>query len=483
MKNDLHKLIADAANGRGGMVISGEILSQLALRSLKTASAFGRNAGVEIPTGNRHVCGRFKSISIDPATIVAKLIANGAKLCLEINKTFDIEIELLIPNNGLAYSTIKLSVPNAQFPLSTSKTSIYFDTPIGFAEGSVSEAISRIDAIKASGISVDELLRIEGSMAYGTGFRLVNSALGALEPIDLNQMFPAFEFGGKLELINIEGSLLVLPQSFKFIGNTGCPKGDATAGMEIHTQSPQDNELTRTWPVLVTTPTPANVRKPLPNLGLVAAYLPKPLMDVQFGKVAPAITYREHDNGFIGYDVELSAAIRGVSVSIDSTELALRLRLDFASWGLVVATVDVPCVGRMDLAQARFEMPKNNGTGYIEAVVRLAVDTGGRLIMLTELESANLGEAMVSVQLFSKYLGMAGGAGAVYGFIADAVLGRIISNILPGMAFDAIKASVNQHFFVLTDLGDLLGLLDHRPNYPTWSDDGNSVLMGLLYSG
>lgn len=481
MTTTLHTAVAAIAQQRGAMVISKAILSDITLKSLRNAAAFGAGGHVEIASGNQHVAGRFAGISINVDTLTADLTDQNGAVGIDVGPGFVLTIELLIPGGGLSYSTIELSVPATHFGLSASGNIILFEPPRDLVEGNTVPTATRAAAIAATGIDPNELLRLEGSIAYGSGSRLVNSALGTMEPIDLAKMFPAFEFGGVLELKSVGGSLLVFPETFKFIGNTGCPKGDATAGLQITPQSSTDQNLTRTWPVLARAPTPQPVRPPQTSDGVVAAYLPKTLLDVHFGKVSPAITYRDHDDGFIGYDVELSAAIRGITVTIDATEMALRLNLDFASWGLLVATVDVPCVGRMDLAQARFEMPKNNQSGSVEAIVRLAVDTAGRLTMLTELGAVNLGEAMVSVQLFSKYLTLAGGNMAVYGFIMDAVLGRVIANNLPGLVFDAIKGAVNQQFFVLADLGALLGLRQNKPNRATWSDDGTSTLMGLTY--
>jgi hypothetical protein len=128
-------------------------------------------------------------------------------------------------------------------------------------------------------------------------------------------------------------------------------------------------------------------------------------------------------------------------------------------------------------------MPKNNGTASVEALLRLAIDTGGRLLVVSELTRLDLGEAQADVQLFSKYLGMAGGKAAVIGFILDAVVGRVLAHNLPGLVFDAIKEAVNQHFFVLADLSGVLKYLDRAPNVPTFSGDATSALMGLTWNG
>jgi hypothetical protein len=390
-------------------------------------------------------------------------------------------LELFYPGKpNLSYLTIQLTVPTFLLPIKASGQEITFDPPSIPVTAAVTNAPTRAAAIAASGISEQDLLRVEGSVSYGSGTRLVVSALGRLPPFNLKTLFPAFDFSGELELFKIAGALVVVPESFTFIGNTGCPKGDATSGASVTPQIPGAlNGNTRSWPINVSLPPPQKQKHVSGANGLVSAYLPKPLLDVKFGKVAPAVTYTDHGNGFIGYDVNLSASIRGVAVSIDPVGFGLRLALDFATRGLAVATIDVPCVGPVDLAQARFEMPENNRTATVEVALRFAVDSGGRLLVVAELTRADLGTALVSVQLVGKYLGMAGGEAAVIGFIVDGVISRIVASVLPGLILDAIKNEVNNHFFVLADLGKLLKYLPKSPNVPTFSGDAESMLVGL----
>jgi hypothetical protein len=476
----LHQAVAQIARDKPGLVISAEMLKELALDSLSRSASVGRNAGITIPTGHRAVVGKFLNISLNPATLGVKLVSQGTDLLLEISPGFSVELELLEPVGDIAYSNVNIDVPIVSIFLRAGNNSIKFTTPETAVTATVVDGPKRQSAIQASGISQEDLLRVEGAFSFGgTSTSLIRSALGELPPIDLERLFPAFRFGGDLALSATNDSLLIIPERFEFLGNTGCPKGDATNGMEVNPQNPAIGADGGNWPVLVGLPHAAPPRRPLEVDGLVSAYLPKPVLDSQFGKVAPAITYKDHGDGFIGYDVELSAAIRRVDVSIDVVNIALRLELSFASWGFVNASIDVPCVGRVELAQAHLELPKENGTATLSALVRLGVDTAGRLLMLTEIEGIDLGEAEVSIQLFSKYLGMAGGKAAVIGFLTDAIIGRVIANNLPGLIFDAIKDAVNQHFFVLANLSDLLTHFRNAPNRSTWSDDQHSVLMGL----
>lgn len=365
---------------------------------------------------------------------------------VRVSPNFTVTLELQTADQPpIAFCTIDLDVSDVSLPLEGNGDLIHIRPSNSPIVARVNPSRTRDAAIAASGISPDDLLRVEGSVAYVAGARLVSSALGEVPPIDLKHLFPALSFSGSLELHSIDGSLLVIPERIALIGNPGCPNGDAMAGVSIIPQNPDRAGDGMTWTNQVVLPQLA-ARHFVTADSIASTYLPKPVLDVHFGKTTPALAYRDSDNGFIGYDIQLTAAIRGIQVTIDPAAGGLRLELDFATWGIVTANIDVPCVGRMDLAQAKFQMPKNNGTAAVEALLRLALDTGGRLLIVCEMSRLDLGEAQVDVQLFSKYLGMAGGKAAVVGFILDGVIGRVMAHNLPGLVFDAIKDLVNQHF-------------------------------------
>lgn len=341
---------------------------------------------------------------------------------------------------------------------------------------------TRDAAIAASGISPEDLLRVEGSIAYVASSRLVSSALGEVPPLDLKRLFPALSFEGELKLHLVDDSLLIIPERFALIGNPGCPKGDAMADVKITPRDPVKADKGMTWTHDVVL-RPISDRYCSLSNALVSTYLPKPVLDLHFGKAMPAIAFRESGGGFIGYDVKITAAIRGAKVSIDPAVSGLRLKLDFETWGNATANIDVPCVGRMDLARAEFRMPINSNGAEIEVLLRPAVDAAKRLIVVCELARLDLGEAQVDVRLIQRYLGLAGGESAVIGFIIDTVIGRVLAHNLPGLAFDVIRDAINQHFFVLVDLGGFVKYLRIEPFDPMFSGDARSALIGASYRG
>lgn len=482
-KSDLHQQIEAIALDRGAMCLSPELIRAVVLNSLLNAIEFGKRSPVLFPTGHEAVVGKFKSTTLGPDSLRAELVQGQDGFAVQIEPWFTVTVELQTKTEpAISFCTIDIDVGDTTLQLEGDGDLLYFRQSIPRTAANVHPSETRDDAIAAAGIDPDDLLRVEGAVAFVTGARLVSSALGEITPINLKRLFPALSFDGVLEFHAVAGSLLIIPERLALIGNPGCPKGDATTGVVIIPEAPVLIEDGANWGHRTYLPQ-ISERRFIFAGAIASTYLPKRVLDVHFGKTTPALTFRDSGNGFIGYDVGVTAAIRGIDVTIDAAEGGLRLALDFATWGIATANIDVPCVGRVDLAQVKFQMPKDNGTASVEALLRLAVDTGGRLLVVCELTRLDLGEAQVDIQLFSKYLGMAGGKAAVIGFIVDAVIGRVIAHNLPGLVFDTIKEAVNQNFFILADLSGTLKYLKHTPNVPTFSGDGASALMGLTVDG
>src|SRR5690606_27556413 len=89
----------------------------------------------------------------------------------------------------------------------------------------------------------------------------------------------------------------------------------------------------------------------------------------------------------------------------------------------------------------------------------------------------NLGKASVNLSLLGP-LGRTLGAN-YWGYVADFIIGRVIQNNLPGMVFDAIRNTVDRHYFIVADLRKYLGFIGDVPNAPMYSQADSTVLIGL----
>lgn len=485
----LHDAVARLASGRAAMIISGVFLGKAVLSHVARSVGFAKAYPTIFPTADDRVKVRLDTLSIDPSRLQVQLTSSPhAEGAIEINLGSLFFVVALVPtaDQNLAFSKITFSIDEVKMPIRSSDTKIHIVRASSIVKAVVSEDSDRNNAIAVSGISEADLLRVEGAVAFTAGNRLVASVFEELPPIDLHELFPFLSLGGPLELREVNENLVVIPATLR-IANSACPRGDVTAGVDIVPQhrrrdSDEGRDFSRSWEYWITLPT-GNSRRVEQADPLVAVYLPQPTLNEYFGKTTPAVAYRDGDkDSFIGWEIDLTVAVHRVGVAIDPGNMALRISLGLTSWGLAVATIDVPCVGRMDLAQARFQMPYH-GTADVEALLRLALDSTGRLLLKVEIEKMQLGGAKVNLQLFSKYLGMAGGEAAVAGFVLDHVIGEQIARAVPNLVLQLIERQLNDKFVVLVDLGCMRKYIDRLPNRPTFSGDSKSVLLGLTYLG
>ncbi|MFN9186133.1 MAG: hypothetical protein ACK5WG_06295 [Betaproteobacteria bacterium] len=478
----LHQNLIAAAGARGAMLISGGAINSAVLDSLRKA-AFGL-VGASVDTLHPKVTARFDEISVEKSQLRTELVSEAGNVVVRVTPDFNLTLSLVHTQDPTQrYAKLLLAVSDIRLMVRTDGSDIRFQLvdPTVAASFSDDPAGSRAAAIAASGIDPDELLRVEGSFAYGTGARLVASAIGKLPPIGLRDLFPAIDFSNSIELAIVGDSLAIIPDSMSLLEMTGCPQGNAAGGIVVTPQHPtKPTEDTRDW-VIAARHNPSEVRKPSPRDPFTALHLPRSLLDVRFGKIAPAVSYRERDNGFIGYDIQLTGTVKEIQVSIDESLGAVRLKLGFAVWGSLVADVDLPSIGRVDLASARIELPENNGQSNIEALVRLAVDSGAQLLATTEIAHIDLGKARVVLDLFGKYLSAAGGKAAVAGFILDSVIGRVIAHNIPPIVSQVVRESLDRNFFVLTRLKGLSQYIDALPNLPTFSGNSDFALLGSYH--
>ncbi|WP_421293358.1 hypothetical protein [Aeromonas veronii] len=480
----LHASLIQLAGDRGAMLIAGEAIRSAVLDNFTRAAA--NLAGLIVDTLHPKVAARFDATSAPQSQLDAKLGFESGSVVCRVTPDFDLQLSLIYTGDiSQTFSTLVFSVSNIVLVLSTDGSAIRFrlSDPLVTASFTDTPPGSRDAAVKASGIDVDDLLRIEGSFAYGTGYRLVSSFFGRLPALQLRELFPALDFAGDMELAVVEDSLAAIPDRMTIMDLAGCPQSNAAEGISVVPQSPdRPNQDSRSWAIWTQTRA-SQVSAPNFENPLTAVHLPRSLIDMRFGKISPAIAYRERDNGFIGYDVQITGAVKQISVSIDDQLGAVRVLLGFSLWGTLVADIELPTIGRQDLAVARFELPENNVQANIEALARLAVDSGGRLLVVTEISRLELGKARVVLDVFGRYLSHAGGKAAVAGMLLDGVIGRIIAHNIPPIVSQVIRDNLDRNFFVLTSLSGLSKYIDRLPNSATFSGNSDFALLGSNYLG
>lgn len=492
MPSALHTHILELLGEKPAMVLSGKFVRALLLQRLQAAAtAFG---GQTIGTKHDLVVAQFEGLTSDgkplePSAIVAKLGSHiGGSLEVDVEPPFEFSIRLAYQGDlSKTFVRFVFTVPQLKFHLRGIGTALRFAmVPVEVRVSTLLDDIEREEALRASGIDADELLRVEGIFAYGTGDSLLNSVFGNLRDIDLVALFPTVTFGGELfvRATNTDDetgsaeALLVVPEFFSLSTLGTCSPHSAVEGAIVTTTKPRDAGATdgsRSWDfnaLIENRPASlpaANTERP--DAGL---FLPRALLDQHFGSLTPAINYEESDSGFVGYTIRATASITGVQVMLQPG--ALRLNLRFKLWALGRLNIEVPCVGRQSFAELEARLPEN-GEADVSVDLRVALDSGARVLLLSEVVGLNLGKASVNLSLLGP-LGRTLGAN-YWGYVADFIIGRVIQNNLPGMVFDAIRNTVDRHYFIVADLRKYLGFIGDVPNAPMYSQADSTVLIGL----
>lgn len=492
MPSALHAHITELLGEKPAMVLSGKFVRALLLQGLQTAAS--TFSGQTIGTKHNLVVAQFEGLSadgkpLDPSVIIARLGSHvGGSLEVDVEPSFAFSIRLAFQGDlSKTFVRFVFTVPQLKFRLSGVGTVLKFAmVPVEVKVVTQVDTVEREEALRASRIDRDELLRVEGIFAYGTGDALLNSVFGNLRDIDLAALFPTVTFGGELfvRATNTDDetgsaeALLIVPEFFSLSTLGNCSPHSAVEGAVITATAPRDAGATdslRSWdfnarienePAALPV---ANAERP--DAGL---YVPKTLLDQQFGSLTPAINYEESDSGFVGYTIRATASITGVQVTLQPG--ALRLTLKFKLWAFGRLNIEVPCVGRQNFAELEAKLPES-GEADVSVDLRVALDSGARVLLLSEVAGLNLGKASVNLSLLGP-LGRTLG-GNYWGYVADFIIGRVIQNNLPGMVFDAVRNAVDRHYFVIADLRKYLGFLADVPNSPMYSQDSSTVLMGL----
>ena len=200
-----HEAAVQIARDKGAMHLSSALVNAVFLDNLRLtlsgvpgAGAGGGAASWELIPGKVSVSlGRS---SINPRDLRASVVElRPGDLAVHIEPGFDVTFDVHVPGDPASrYSVITLNVPALDLPLTGRASQIHVEVPATLAPAVPTDDPGRDAAIAATGISVEDLLRVEGSIAYASAPRLFASALGEFKPVELRSLFPGIDFGGEL---------------------------------------------------------------------------------------------------------------------------------------------------------------------------------------------------------------------------------------------------------------------------------------------
>lgn len=470
MTSGLHTDIEKIAGKSGALALSAELLSSLLLDRMKGAAT--SLAGAVFPTKHSLVSAEFKGLTIDPKKLKLSLDLVNSQVVAKVGPDFKFTVRLCVTaDKSKTFSKAVFEVSDLAVAITGELGNLVFSLQPGRVEASFeTDNAERDDAILASGITTDELLRVEGVFAYGTGDSVLQSAFGSLKNINLATMFPHLILGGTstLKLTTNKDYLLVQPESLSLAAFTGCPPKDPTAGLVVAARPVAGDPLGLD---IVTKVAPSAYKAPSKSNPLAALFAPKQLLDERFSGLAPGLTHYDRGTGVIGHELRITVTLTHVAVSIGADGLTLSVGLKL--WGRATINVELPCLGRKDIASLEIALPEDNGEADISVSLSLALDQRARVLVQCEVVGISLGKPSVKLDLFGSIVPN------FYGYVTDFIIGRILRNNIPWLVHDKIKEALDHKFTVVADLGEYLPFLQSEPNVSTFSGAAESALMGL----
>lgn len=481
----LHEEIEKILKDKPGLIFSFDAIRGFLLNNFKESQSL--LLGISVPVdGTPEISLKFIKLSVDPTNFVISLKEISGNVYVSIDDGFTADIVVHdSANPANEFSTITLSVTKLKARLHVIEPNLMLSKPDFNVLGSIVEANHRAQAILDSRIPETSIFRVEGSVESVTPQRFVLPLFGSISKLDLLKMFSAFELKGSWETMMISNALAIVPsQGISIKSQNGCPEKDSLPkleiGAEIIVKESQQGAYSWLGATVSGVPSLKIERGNDTTEGFASIYLPKPVLEQRFGNVMPSLGYQESVESFIGYDLNLNVAFEYISLALDPARMGLIIDLEFYTSGFADANIDVPCVGRSDLANARFKGDKS----ILQIFISLANYDGSRLSFQAQVESLNLGKINATIFAISKWAGLAGGKGAVIGFIADYVLKRVAEHILPIKMKKGIKDVVNGFNFPLLELESLLSYSRYKKfNETNYSASKDSLLLGLNSRG
>jgi hypothetical protein len=474
----LHDEVAKLAGDKGALILSSEMVTGLIARHFEAANNALLGNSVPAAPDVTIVEARFDQLQTNSGNpLDFKIIEKGNDFFIISDQGFSLSITLHVQGDpNLAFSILIIDVSEISIAITAGSGAIIMGAPDFTASGRVDDTVStRQAALNASGISLDTLLRIEGSLAFMMAHRIVASALGKIRTILLKDLFPGVQLNGTITLASVLNSIILIPaEGLSVTGPSGCPDTDTAPDLQLGYQPTGATE----WDFQkINVPALKQYNISSPADGVAAVYLPRQILEKDFGKVQPGAIYRDRSDTFIGWELEFTASLRKIGVDIDPARFGVVIRFTIECSGYAALNVDVPCVGRMDLATARLTMDPSQ----LDILLRFAVIDEGQLVLRSEIDRLDMGTARVSVSAFSKWLSAAGGYAAAMAVITDIIIGKVLAHNVPLKIRDAIKKELNFRNLLAIDITPYISFFTQFINFraATFSGDQNSIVIGI----
>ena len=322
----LHAAVEKIAGIGPALVLSDQAIRSIILNNFtrscealpgETAIVTSIRASVE---GLPEIEVRLVDISIASAAgFAVSLQEKNGEIIAEISPSFTVRLALYLKGNiAKEFSRIVLTVSDLEVVLQGRAPFLKLKQPTFTVLSKVlASTATRDDALKASNLSIEDVDRVEGALAYVTPERVIQSVFAVVDTIDLGKLYPSVRLAGELVLHRVaDGVAFTTTGGIEIVPPDKCPPNCVSVpeikGSSKPTVAMRTDSADYSWTMTPGTynKAPAKSSNVESNVdGFAALYLPKQVFEQRFSKILPAIEYRDGDNCFIGWEAVVTGGL------------------------------------------------------------------------------------------------------------------------------------------------------------------------------
>ncbi|HBF31376.1 hypothetical protein [Rhizobium sp.] len=479
----LYAFLKNEAGNQAAIAISGDALSSLVVKRFQEAA--GKFTNIMIPLQISGVSVVPRTVNTDVHSLRGLIQKESSGFSVALSSPVEIELSLMTDNGtNLEYSAVLYNVRALKFRVDAAPPELIFSEPEFDVDPSLNPAATRGDAIASTGIREEDLLRIEGAIAFLMHERIIADIFSGVGAVNLQDILTSFRFSGAWRLVSDGKALCIVPSGgIEILPPHECPDVDTVGDLDVTGSNKQDaGDGHAAWDLgVVHTPSATHLSNTKDVAGFVNVYLPKPILEVRFDTVRPSIPISLRSGGFVNWGADGSVWLDFAKLSIDIPGKSLILELEVHGSVHADISVKVPCVGNRKVARADASL----GPSTLAVRYRFSSVDNSRLVLRAFLEAIRIGKVEVEFEFFSKWLAFAGGQGLIAGLILDTIMQKIAEHNIPVELRKMIRKEVNSQNMDLLDLAKYteFAKFAYGFNVASFGGDADGVLIGLLSDG
>lgn len=502
--------LASFAGNDIAVYVGARSFSKLSMSSLRSSldSAIGQTIQLAAPAvGVYEYAVKLDSavsgkVTSPPYNLHAEFALTGQDLSLRAVENLQLTFSLVILDAGKyakTLSTLILEVKSLKFSIDAARERLFCEPGDATLVPSLQRAPDFDATVKQFGLDADTTTRVEGMLLYSGLASAITRSLSVACEIDLLQLFPGISFQGRLSLqassdrqfLFIKGALSIGPRD----GACKCPDpGNGIGQIQPGTLAPDSIINPNAAPsgaigtVRFGGPTPVtDIRKILgrrsQGQGDSGLYMPNAVAEVLVGGPFPAVRVDVRDNGFIGWKAAGIVDFSSIRFSPDVGRGRFFVELEFRAEVYGSLHIDFGKLGKVRVTEFSAEQAQPGGN-KVNIGFYLVLGSDG-LFLKPVLEDLTFADFNVHLRVGTIIGTPFGFWGAVYGYIFDTILEKIIGFQIPIQLDHEIRKYMQKAMFTLLDASyaaTLEGLIrrGYTINHLTALYDGGSD--GLLIS-